>query len=286
MANTAMRFVPQQGESSYISGAATVTVLPDSKVKICYLDKYDTTKNPPELKSKGAFSDGTQCKIFEFSELPMQFSTEDEGVEATLRVVSEGSKVLEFLPWNESGLKGRFVEFTRSNGKGTDPIPFEKKKFQEDNPDVMQFGAIYKIEGGMFDGKEIAQYLQFSQAGKAKKSGKPYSFSTFTKDEDGNVALGFQPLPNGSTGYKWSDQIYDLRHCGLLEGSAIVMPEDGNPLKAIEQKLQQANKLVEIEVAKGYVVSLASAKKLGTFQKQAEPLQVTTDPITTNPDVM
>jgi hypothetical protein len=47
------------------------------------------------------------------------------------------------------------------------------------------------------------------------------------------------------------------------------MPEDGNPLKAIEQKLLQANKLVEIEVAKGYVVSLSSAKKLGTFGAKA-----------------
>jgi hypothetical protein len=47
------------------------------------------------------------------------------------------------------------------------------------------------------------------------------------------------------------------------------MPEDGNPLKAIEQKLQMANKLVEIEVAKGYVVSLTSAKKLGTFGAKA-----------------
>ena len=271
MANVAMKFVAQQGESSYVSGAATVTVLPDSKVKICYLDKYDTTKNPPELKSKGAFSDSQQCKIFEFSELPMQFSTEDEGVEATLRVVSEGSKVLEFLPWNESGLKGRFVEFSRSNGKGTDPIPFAAKKWSEDKPDILQFGATFIIEGGMFDGKLVYQYLQFSQSGLGKKEPhRPYSFSTFTKDEDGNVALGFQPLPNGSTGYKWSDQIYDLRHCGLLEGSVIVMPEDGNPLKAIEQKLQQANKLVEIEVAKGYVVSLASAKKLGTFAAKKE----------------
>lgn len=283
----AMKFVPStEGKSEFVTQAATVTVLPDSKVKICYLDKYDTTKNPPELKNKVTFSDGQQAKIFEFAELPMQFSTEDEGVEAVLRVKSEGSKVIEFLPWNESGLKGKFIQFSRTNGEGTDPIPFEKKKFQEDNPDVLQFGATFKIEGGMFDGLLVHQYLQFSQSGKAKKSGNPYSFSTFTKDEDGNVALGFQPLPNGTTGYKWSDQIYDLRHCGLLEGAAIPMPEDGNPLKAIEQKLQMANKLVEIEVAKGYVVSLTSAKKLGTFgAKAVEPVQEVVTPAN-DPDVM
>jgi hypothetical protein len=282
-----MKFVPQAGsKQDFVTQAATVTVLPDSKVKICYLDKFDTTKTPPELKSKVTFSDGQQCKIFEFAELPMQFSTEDEGVEAILRVKSEGSKVLEFLPWNESGLKGKFIQFSRTNGEGTDPIPFEKKKFQEDNPDVLQFGATFKIEGGMFDGMLVHQYLQFSQSGKAKKTGNPYSFSTFTKDEDGNVALGFQPLPNGTTGYKWSDQIYDLRHCGLLEGE-IPMPEDGNPLKAIEQKLLMANKLVEIEVVKGYVASLSSAKKLGTFGARAvvEPVQEVVTPAT-SPDEM
>jgi hypothetical protein len=283
-----MKFVPQAGsKQDFVTQAATVTVLPDSKVKICYLDKFDTTKTPPELKSKVTFSDGSQCKIFEFTELPMQFSTEDEGVEAILRVKSEGSKVLEFLPWNESGLKGKFIQFSRTNGEGTDPIPFEKKKFQEDNPDVLQFGATFKIEGGMFDGMLVHQYLQFSQSGLAKKSKNPYSFSTFTKDEDGNVALGFQPLPNGTTGYKWSDQIYDLRHCGLLEGAAIPMPEDGNPLKAIEQKLLMANKLVEIEVVKGYVASLSSAKKLGTFGARAvvEPVQEVVTPAT-SPDEM
>lgn len=288
-----MKFQPStEGKTDFVTQAATVTVLPESKVKICYLDKVDGMKKNPDglpVFVKVTFSDGQQCKIFEFAELPMQFSTEDEGVEAVLRVKSEGSKIVEFLPWNESGLKGKFIQFSRTNGEGTDPIPFEKKKFQEDNPDVLQFGATFKLEGGMFDGMLVHQYLQFSQSGLAKKSGKPYSFSTFTKDEDGNVALGFQPLPNGTTGYKWSDQIYDLRHCGLLEGAAIPMPEDGNPLKAIEQKLQMANKLVEIEVVKGYVASLSSAKKLGTFgAKAVETPKVEGGSLTlaNDPDVM
>ena len=270
-----MKFVPStEGKNEFVSSAATVSVIADGKVSICYLDKFDfVKKNPdgsPVIAKVVTFADGQKCKIFEFTELPMQFSTEDEGVEAILRVASEGSKVVEFLPWNEVGLKGKFVQFSRTNGEGTDPIPFEAKKFSEDKPDILQFGATFKIEGGMFDGKLVHQYLQFSQSGLGKREPhRPYSFSTFTKDEDGNVALGFQPTPNGTTGYKWSDQIYDLRYCGLLEGAAIPMPEDGNPLKAIEQKLQMANKLVEIEVAKGYVVSLTSAKKLGTFGAKA-----------------
>lgn len=271
----AMKFVPStDGKNEFVSSAATVSVIADGKVKICYLDKFDfVKKNPdgsPAIAKVVTFADGQKCKIFEFAELPMQFSKEDEGVEAILRVASEGSKVVEFLPWNEVGLKGKFVQFSRTSGEGTDPIPFEAKKFSEDKPDILQFGATFKLEGGMFDGKLVHQYLQFSQSGLGKREPhRPYSFSTFTRDEDGNVALGFQPTPNGTTGYKWSDQIYDLRHCGLLEGATIPMPEDGNPLKAIEQKLQMANKLVEIEVAKGYVVSLTSAKKLGTFGTKA-----------------
>ena len=267
----AMKFAPNQSpKDEYVTQAATVTVLPDSKVRICYLDKFDPIKkNPdgtPAVSKVITFADGEKCKIFDFSALPMQFSTEDEGIEATLRVKSEGSKVIEFLPWNEAGLKGKFIGFSRSNGENTDPVPFEAKKWSEDKPDILQFGSMFKIEGGMFDGKIVHRYQQFSQSGLGKKEPhRPYSFSTFVKDEDGNVALGFQPLPNGTTGYKWSDQIYDLRHCGLLEGASIVMPEDGNPLKAIEQKLLQANKVVEMDIEKGYVASLSSAKKLGTF---------------------
>lgn len=285
-----MKFVEQNSEKpKYVNSAATVSVIEDSKVRICYQEKVNTFKNPPEVK-KVTFTDGEQCKIFTFAELPMQFSTEDEGVEAVLRVKSEGSTILEFLPWNESGLRGRFVEFARTNGKGTDPIPFAKEKWNKDDlyePDILQFSPVFKIEGGMFDGKLVTQYDQFSKSGVwDKEPHNPYSYSTFVKDEDGNVALGFKPLPNGATKYKWSDQVYDLRYCGLLEGAAIPMPEDGNPLKAIEQKLQTANKLVEIEVAKGYAVSLTSAKKLGTFgAKAVEPVQEVVTPAN-DPDVM
>jgi hypothetical protein len=268
-----MKFVEQKTEKpKYVNSAAVVSVIADGKVRICYQEKVNTYKNPPEVK-KVTFSDGEQCKIFEFSQLPMQFSSEDEGVEAVLRVKSEGSTVLEFLPWNEAGLKGRFVQFSRTNGEDTDPIPFAKEKWNKDDPyeaDILQFSPQFRIEGGMFDGKLVVQYDQFSKSGIwDKEPHNPYNYSTFIKDEDGNVALGFQPLPNGATKYKWSTQVYDLRYCGLLEGASIPMPEDGNPLKAIEQKLQQANKLVEIEVSKGYVVSLASAKKLGTFGARA-----------------
>jgi hypothetical protein len=48
-----------------------------------------------------------------------------------------------------------------------------------------------------------------------------------------------------------------------------------------------ANKMVEIEVVKGYVASLSSAKKLGTFGARAvvEPVQEVVTPAT-SPDEM
>lgn len=281
----AMQFVPQAGgKSDFVTAAANVSVIADSKVKICYLDRFD---RDGKVTKEINFSDGQKCHIYSFAELPMQFSEEDEGAEVVLRVKSEGSKIVEFLPENESKLMGRFVAFYRKNGDNTDPIPDEKKKFKETDADVLQFCAIFKLEGGMFDGKTVTQYLQFSQSGKAQKTGNPYSFSTFVKCEDGTVGLGFKPLPNGTTGYKWSDQVYDLRHCGLMDGNSMVMPEDGNPLPLIEKKLQMANKLVEIEVAKGYVVSLSSAKKLGTFgAKAVETPKVEAGVPATSPDEM
>lgn len=285
MADTAMKFVANKdAKSEFVTSAATVSVLEDNKVKICYLDRFD---HDGKMTKEINFSDGQKCKIFSFADLPMAFSAEDVGAEVVLRVKSEGGTIVEFLPENENGLKGKFVEFYRMGGEGTNPVPDEKKKFKEGDADVLQFCALFKVEGGSFEGKTVAYFLQFSQSGLAKKSGKPYSFSTFVKDEDGNVALGFQPLPNGTTGYKWSDQIYSLRHCGLLEGKPIQMPEDGNPLLLIEQKLQMANKTVEIEVAKGYMVGLASAKKVGLFQpKVVEPVQEVVVPSLVDPDVM
>ena len=258
----AMKFVAQaEGKSEYVTSAATVTVLPENKVRICYLDKFDriTKEKVKDIN----FADGQKCKIYDMSELPVTISADDEGAEFVLRVKSEGSKIVEFLPENETGLLAKFVGFYHVNGKDTPPIPSEKKKYKEGDADVLQFCALFTIEDGAFAGKTVAQYLQFSQAGKAKKSGNPYSFSTFIKDAEGNVGLGFQPLPNGSTGYKWSDQIYALRHCGMVDGDSIKMPEDNNPLALIEAKLLQANRVVELEVEKGYVSTISSGKKVG-----------------------
>lgn len=255
----AMQFNPPKQENTFVTSAATVTILEGGKVRICYLDKFD--KQTKEVTKKVNFSDGEKCKIFEFSELPVQFDEADAGAEIILRVKSEGKKIVEFLPENEVGLEGRFVEFYRVNGKDTNPIPVEAKKFKDSAPDVLQFSAIFRIEGGMFDGKTVTDFLQFHQSG-ISKAGNPYSYPTFTVDASGNVSLGFQPLPDGTTGYNWSNKIYDLRHCGLLEGSPMQMPEDGNPLLLIEQKLQKANKLVKLDIEKGYVAAISSAKKM------------------------
>ena len=262
-----MKFVPSAGATNtFVTGAANITILPEGKVKICYLDRFD---REGKITKEMNFSDGQKCKIFDGKDLPMAFSAEDEGAEVVLRVKSEGNTIVEFLPENEV-VQGRFKEFWRKNGEGTSPIPEERKKFKDTDDDVLQFCALFNIEGGAFDGKVVAQFLQFCKSGKSKKTNTPYSFSTFTEDEEGNVALGFQPLPDGSTGYKWSDQIYSLRHCGLLEGGSIKMPEDGNPLLLIEQKLQQANKLVELEVVKGYVSTVSSGKKVALFKAPAK----------------
>ena len=264
--SSAMEFVaPKAEKSTFVTAAATVSIQ-DGKVRICYLDRYNTKEKPPVMTKEINFSDGQKCKVYEFSELPMQFSAEDEGAEVVLRVKSEGSKIVEFLPENEDDITARFVDFYRPGGTEASPAFFEKDKWNKDDPyeaNVLQFCAKFKIEGGIFDGKFTLGYFQGVKSGISKKEGhRPYEFSTFPKSASGNVGLGFAPLPNGTTGQVWSDLVYGLRHCGLLEGEPMPYPEDGNPLPQIEKKLQQANRLVKLEIHKGYVTGISSPKKL------------------------
>ena len=279
MADSSMKFIPKAATASeFVTSAATVSILPEGKVRICYLDKYDTKKTPPELKRAVNFSDGTKCKIFEFGELPMAFSKDDEGAEAIFRVKSEGSKIVEFLPENETELDAKFIDFYRPNGEGTSPLPTEGMKWNKDDPyegNVLQFSAKFQIVGGSFDGKFVFGYYQFSKTGVSRKEGhRPYEFITFPKDENGNVGLGFDVLPNGTTGAVWSDKVYSLRHCGMLEGKFIPFPEDGNPLPILEQRMQQANKIVRVEIKNGGVYDISSPKKLVMFhaKETVEPI--------------
>lgn len=284
----AMQFVPQaNGKTEYVTSAANVSIIEimdennkvvDHKVKICYLDKYDTKTNPPTLRKEIRFSDGQQCKIYSFDELPMKFSAEDVGAEVTLRVKSEGSTIVEFLPENDDGLEARFVDFYRPNGADSAPTPFEKEKWNKNDPyapNILQFCAKFKLEGGAFDGKFVFAYVQFSMSGVSKKEGhREYEFLTFPMAADGNVGLGYEVLPNNSTGRTWSDLVHGFRHCGLYDGAPIPYPEDGNPLPQIEKKLQQANKLVKLDIRGGYVKSIDAAKKMTMFQpKQTQQAQ-------------
>ena len=278
-----MQFVPQSKKTEFVYGQAKVEVIGgpntvdgkevvETKIRICYLDTYDPKKTNPDgtpvISKVVNFSDGQKCKIYDMTELPVVIDAEI-GTEMSLRVHSEGSKIIEFLPWNENDVEARFVEFFHVNGKDTPALPTPKDKWNKNDEyeaDVLQFNALFKIEGGAFDGKVVSDYLQFSKKGISRKEPhRPYEFVTFPKTADGTVGLGFSVLPNGSTGDTQMNKIYDLRHCGLLDGESIVMPEDNNPLPLIEAKLQRANKLVKIDIAKGYVVSISSAKK-ATFQ--------------------
>jgi len=271
MANTDWDSVVTKNEGNYVTNAATVTIV-EGKVRICYLDKFD---KDGKITKEIRFPDGKQCHIFEMKDLPLEFSAEDEGAEVILRVKSEGTangvKIVEFLPENDR-VQGRFVEFVRVNGKDTPPIPFEKRKWREDDADVLQFAPVFKIEGGAFDGKTVAMYLQFQKSGKSK-AGNAYTMDTFPANNEGQVAFGFNILPNGTTGYKWSDQVYSLRHCGLLEGERLAMPEDGNPLPLFEKRLKSANKLVDLDISKGYAVDIHPIKKVSLGAKSPAPTQ-------------
>jgi hypothetical protein len=263
--------------STLVTSAALVTVLEDKQVRICYLDKFDKVlKNPdgsPKISREVNFSDGVKCKIFKFDELPVVFPDDTEvGAEIIFRVKSDDGKIVEFLPENEDGLGGKFVSFYRTNGEGTAPIPAAARKFREDAPDVLQFCARFKLEGGSFDGKFVDGYFQFEKSGISKK-GNPYTFTTFPKDENGNVGVGFKILPNGATDSgDWSDKVWGLlKSGGVTEGASIPFPEDGNPLLAIEQKLLQASKHLKLDIHNGYVVGISSPKKLAvTINKVVE----------------
>lgn len=268
--------------STIVTSAALITILEDKQVRICYLDKFDMkNKNPdgsPIISKVVNYSDGTKCKIFPFSELPVIFPDDTEvGAEVVYRVKSDGAKILEFLPENEEGLDGRFVSFYRTNGEGTAPIPAAARKFREDAPDVLQFCARFELKGGSYDGKFVDGYFQMEKSGTSKKGNK-YTFTTFPKDENGNVGIGFSVLPNGTTGQEWSDKVWGLlKHGGVTEGNAIPMPEDGNPLLLIEQKLQQANKPLKLDIHNGFVSAISSPKKLAmTINKPVETPKVET----------
>jgi hypothetical protein len=271
--------------STLVTSAALITVLEDKQVKICYLDKFDAKQKnqdgSPVIARVVNFSDGTKCKVFKFEELPVLFPDDVEvGAEIIYRVKSDDGKIVEFLPENEDGLDGRVVSFYRTNGENTPPIPAPAKKWREDSPDVLQFCAKFKLEGGSFDGKFVDGYFQFEKSGISKK-GNPYTFTTFPKDENGNVGIGWEVLPNGSTDMgDWADKVWGLlKHGGVTEGNAIPMPEDNNPLLQIEQKLLQANRHLKLDVHNGYVSAISSPKKLTvTINKPAEPVQAVETP--------
>jgi hypothetical protein len=276
--------------STIVTSAALITVLEGQQVRICYLDKFDNkNKNQdgsPTVTKVVNFADGVKCKIFKFEELPVVFPDDTEvGAEVIYRVKSDGGKIVEFLPENEDGLDGKYVSFYRTNGEGTSPIPAAAHKFREDAPDILQFCAKFRLEGGSFDGKFVDGYFQFEKTGVSKK-GNPYCFTTFPKDENGNVGIGFEVLPNGSTGQEWSDKVWGLlKHGGVIEGATIPMPEDGNPLPQIEQKLQQANKHLKLDIHNGYVSSISSPKKLAVTINKATETKVEAVPAT-NSDEM
>jgi hypothetical protein len=283
--------------STIVTSAALITVLEDKQVRICYIDKFDSKNKNQDgsaiITKVVNFADGTKCKIFKFEELPVLFPDDVEvGAEIIYRVKSDGGTIVEFLPENEDGLDGRVVSFYRTNGENTPPIPAPAKKWREDAPDVLQFCVKFKLEGGSFDGKFVDGYFQFEKTGISKK-GNPYTFTTFPKDENGNVGIGFEVLPNGTTGQEWSDKVWGLlKHGGVTDGAAIPMPEDNNPLFLIEQKLLQANKHLKLDVHNGYVSGISSPKKLTvTINKPVEPRVelVTTDhrtEVVQDPDVM
>ena len=263
--------------STLVTSAALITVLEDKQVKICYLDRFDNKQKnqdgSPIITKVVNFADGTKCKIFRFEELPVVFPDDTEvGAEIVYRVKSDDGKIVEFLPENEGGIDGRFVSFYRTNGENTPPIPAPARKWREDSPDVLQFCAKFKLEGGSFDGKFGDGYFQFEKSGISKK-GNPYTFTTFPKDENGNVGIGFKVLPNGSTDMgDWADKVWGLlKHGGVTEGNAIPMPEDNNPLFLIEQKLLQANKPLKLDFHNGWVNSVSSPRKLtATINKPVE----------------
>jgi len=279
-----MQFIPPTKKVDFVTEAATIKVIEifnmvdgkevaEHKIQISYLDKYDNKKTNPDgspvITKVVSFSDGQKSKIYGFDELPVLFPDE-VGAEITLRVKSEGSTIIDFLPWNVKEVDARFVEFWKANGKDTSPIPKEKEfKWNKNDPyepNVLQFSAIFKIEGGEFDGKLVTDYLQFSRSGISRKeSHLSYDFITFPKDAAGNVGLGYEVKPDGWTGDAQFNKIHELRHCGLYDGESIPYPEDGNPLPMIEAKLQRANKLVKLEISRGYVASISTAKKV-TFQ--------------------
>ena len=277
--------------STMVVSAALITILEEHKVRICYLDKFDMKKKnadgSPFRNKEVNFSDGTKCKIFGFDELPVVFPDDTEvGAEIVYRVKSDGGKIVEFLPENEDGLEARFVNFYRTNGEGTAPIPAPARKFREDSPDILQFCGRFKFEGGSFDGKFVDGYFQFEKSG-ISKAGNKYTFTTFPKDEAGNVGIGFEVQPNGMTGQQWSDLVWGLlKHGGVTEGASIVMPEDGNPLPQIEQKLLQANKLLKLDIHNGYVSGISSAKKVQLSIAKPQPKVETHEVGITNSDEM
>lgn len=283
-------------KNTFVTSAAVVSVLEDG-VRICYLDKVDKVRKnadgSPLITNVVTFSDGQKCKIYGFDQLPVQFSPEDSGAETVFRVKSEGSDIIEFLPENEEGLEGRFVDFYRTNGVGTDPIPALAKKWNKDDPyeaNVLQFCARFKIEGGSFDGKFVDGYFQFHKSGISKKEGhRPYEFVTFPKDTKGDVGIGFDVQPSGLTGQVWSDLVWGLlKYGGVIEGASIPFPEDGNPLPQIENKLQQANKLLKLNIHNGRVKEISSAKKLTvSIAKPAQTIERGIEPNTdTDPEIM
>jgi hypothetical protein len=279
-----------QGKST--KAAAKVTKLGDGKVQISLLPKMDKMKKPPVVKSQPTFPGGNPSqpdvtRVFLPDDLPLEFPQNYDTILNVL--IEDDGKVKEFQPYTGK-FKGRFVKFGRTPYDNPVPTLSEyESKFGDTHKLEQTFWAIFKVEQkgadgsiGMFDDVQVWMTLRYRLTNLV--TGKVVNVA-FRPTANNTVGWGFDILPNGTTGFTWSEKIYQLKYAGAYDGDPFTYTEDeGQILHGLELNMQKANKLIELEVVEGKVYSISPVEEVQAARRKA--VETNQEVFPSNPDEM